>query len=106
MPHFSSLSAIMVDSALKATLLFEQPRCLVSLLEHNKLNEAELRKVTEMVARIGSDYEKSRVLLAVSARYSPLSGALRETYIKSAESIGSEYERNRTLAAVVRRASL
>ena len=85
---------------------FEQSRCLVSLMEHAKLNEAELRKLIEVTGRIGSDYEKARVLVAVSSKYSPLSGALRESYIKSAESIGNEYERNRALAAVVRRASL
>jgi hypothetical protein len=54
---------------------------------------------------MGSDYEKSRILLTVASRYS-LSGALRDSYIKTAESIKSEYERNRALAAVVKRATL
>ena len=57
------------------------------------------------VGHIKSDYEKSRVLVAVAGRYS-LTGAMRESYLKTAESINSEYERNRALAAVVKRATL
>jgi hypothetical protein len=36
----------------------------------------------------------------------PLEGALRESYLKAADSIHGEYERNRALAAVVKRATL
>jgi hypothetical protein len=61
--------------------------------------------VLEAVGRIKSDYEKSRVLLAVAASYQ-LDGPLRESYIKAANAIGSEYERNRALAAAVKRATL
>jgi len=64
-----------------------------------------LGKVLETVGRMDGDYEKSRVLQEVAHRYS-LQGALRESYIKAAESISSEYERNRALGAVVKRASL
>lgn len=85
---------------------FERSRCLIALLEHNKLGDAALGKVLDAVPRIKSDYEKSRVLQDVAGKYSPLQGALRESYIKAAESISSEYERNRVLAAVVRRASI
>jgi len=59
----------------------------------------------DATGHINSDYEKSRVLTQLAAHY-PLQGALRESYIKAAESINNEYERNRALAAVVRRASL
>ncbi|HEY6270773.1 MAG TPA: hypothetical protein VIX19_02140, partial [Terriglobales bacterium] len=92
-----------VDSMSSAN---ERSRCLIALLDHGKLSDASLGKVLAMVAHTDADYEKSRVLLAVVARYSPLSAALRESYIKTAESIGSEYERTRALAAVVRKASL
>jgi hypothetical protein len=74
-------------------------------MEHNKLSDASLIKVLAAVSRMKADYEKSRVLLAVANRYS-LTGALRENYLKTADSITSEYERNRALAAVVKRATL
>jgi uncharacterized protein YeeX (DUF496 family) len=85
---------------------YERSRCLIALLEHNRLSDSALGKVIDAVNRIKSDYEKGRVLQTVAAKYSPLQGSLRESYIKAADSIGSEYERNRVLAAVVRRASL
>jgi hypothetical protein len=46
------------------------------------------------------------MLKAMAGKYSPLQGALRESYIKAANSINNEYDRNRVLAAVVRRASI
>jgi hypothetical protein len=61
--------------------------------------------VLDAVIKITSAYEKSRVLLAVARSYT-LEGALRESYIKAANSINSEFERNRALAAVVKRATL
>jgi beta-lactamase regulating signal transducer with metallopeptidase domain len=85
---------------------FERSRCLIALLEHNKLSDAALGKVLDAVVRIKSDYEKARVLQTMAGKYSPLQGALRESYIKAADSINSEHERNRVLAAVVRRATL
>jgi hypothetical protein len=42
---------------------------------------------------------QSRVLSTVAHSYS-LDGALRESYIKAANSIQGEFERNRALAAV------
>ncbi|MGZ7057544.1 MAG: hypothetical protein ACXVK3_18630, partial [Candidatus Angelobacter sp.] len=77
----------------------------LALMEHNKLSNASVGKVLEAVSRITSDYEKSRVLLTVAHTY-PLEGALRESYIKAANSIQGEFERNRALAAVVKRATL
>jgi hypothetical protein len=73
-------------------------------MEH-KLSDASLVKVLAAVSRMKADYEKSRVLLAVANHYS-LTGELRDSYIKTADSINSEYERNRALAAVVKRATL
>lgn len=46
--------------------------------------------------RIKGDYEKSRVLQNIAQKYQ-LQGALRQSYIKVADSIASEYERNRVL---------
>ena len=74
-------------------------------MEHNKLSNDSLGKVLNAVGRITSDYEKARVLSTVAHSY-PLDGALRESYIKAANSIQSEFERNRALAAVVKRATL
>ncbi len=45
---------------------FERSRCLLALMEHNKLSNASLVKVLNAVGRIKSDYEKSRVLLALA----------------------------------------
>lgn len=74
-------------------------------MDHNKLSNDSVGKVLNAVGRITSDYEKSRVLLNVAHSYS-LEGALRESYIKAANSIQGEFERNRALAAVVKRATL
>jgi len=60
--------------------------------------------VLDATAHIGSDYEKSRVLLTVSQKYQ-LEGALRDKYIAIANTLG-EYERNRALAGMVKRASI
>jgi hypothetical protein len=69
------------------------------------LSNDSIGKVLNAVGRITSDYEKSRVLSTVAHSY-PLEGALRESYIKAADSIPGEFERNRALAAVVKRATL
>jgi hypothetical protein len=45
------------------------------------------------------------VLTDVAQRY-PIQGALRDAYIKAADSIGTEYDRNRTLAAIAKREML
>jgi hypothetical protein len=52
--------------------------------------------------KIGTDYEKARVLTEAAKQYQ-IQGALRDAYIKAADSIGTEYDRNRTLAAITKR---
>jgi hypothetical protein len=42
------------------------------------------------------------VLTEAAAHYE-MQGALRDAYIKAADSIGTEYDRNRTLAAITKR---
>jgi len=57
--------------------------------------------VLETVTRSSSDYEKSRVMLAVAARWT-LSGDARKSYLRAADTIRSDYENRRVLAALVR----
>ena len=74
-------------------------------MESNKLSTPSVGRVIDGVKEIKSDYEKSRVLQTVAQNYQ-LEGALRDSYIKAANSISSDYERNRAMAAVVKRATL
>jgi hypothetical protein len=74
-------------------------------MDQNKLSNDSVGKVLNSVSRITSDYDKARVLSTVARSYA-LDGALRESYIKAANSIQGEFERNRALAAVVKRATL
>jgi hypothetical protein len=55
--------------------------------------------VIASAGRIGSDYDRANVLVAV-AQHLRLTSALREAYIDAAGKIGSEYDRNRALAAL------
>jgi hypothetical protein len=57
--------------------------------------------VLETVMRSSSDYEKSRVMLAVAARWT-LVGDARKLYLRAADTIRSDYENRRVLAALVR----
>ena len=42
-------------------------------------------------------------MLTDVAQHYPILGALRDAYIKAADSIGTEYDRNRALAAITKR---
>jgi hypothetical protein len=60
--------------------------------------------VIETVTKSTSDYEKSRVLLAVAGKWT-LSGAGRKAYLRAADTIKSDYENRRVLAALVKQES-
>ena len=55
----------------------------------------------EAVAKSNSDYEKSRVLRAVAARFT-LDPEARRAYLRAADTIKSDYENRRVLAALVK----
>jgi hypothetical protein len=51
---------------------------------------------------IDSDYEAAEVLTMVAEKY-PLDDALKQEFMKAAESVGSEYDYGRVMAALRRR---
>jgi hypothetical protein len=71
-------------------------------MHEHKLSDQSLAKIIAETQKIGTDYEKARVLTEVAQHYN-VQGATRDAYIKAANSIGTEYDRNRTLAAITKR---
>jgi hypothetical protein len=71
-------------------------------MQGRKLTNDSLARIIAEVQKIGTDYEKARVLTEVAQKY-PIEGSIRDAYIKAANSISTEYDRNRTLAAVTKR---
>ena len=80
---------------------YDHGRVLTALINRSEgqLTPAVATAVIASARRLGSDYERANVLVAV-ARHLRLSGELRRAFVDAANGIGSEYDRNRALAAL------
>jgi len=77
------------------------------LLERQKLSAAEYQRVLDITARLTrSDYETSRVLVAVADRASFESEGIRTAYFAALAHMSSDFERSRSLQAILTKSSV
>ena len=73
---------------------------LLAAIDNKALQLDDAIPILETVTKSNSDYEKSRVLLAVAHRWT-LTGESRKAYLRAADTIHSDYENRRVLSALV-----
>jgi hypothetical protein len=95
--YFGAVNAIASD--------YDRSRALIAAVEHGPTEGPGLDPFTiatiTAARKIGSDHEKTRVLVTVAGRCST-ADAVRTAYLATARTIGSDAERARALTALIR----
>lgn len=87
---------------------FERRRVLSSILKRADNSEEVQKSLLQAASGIESDFELASFLVAFAAKYPDMSTAVREGFMKTADSIDSEHEYGRVMQSVrgnARRAS-
>ena len=79
---------------------FERRRVLSSLLKRADNAEEVQRRLLQSASEIESDFELASFLVAFAAKYPEMSAAMRESFMKAADSIESQHEYGRVMQSV------
>ena len=79
---------------------FERRRVLSSILKRADNSEEVQKALLQASSGIGSDFELASFLVAFAAKYPDMSTAMRESFMKAADSIDSEHEYGRVMQSV------
>ncbi len=79
---------------------FEQRRVLSSILKSADNSEAVQTSLLESASGIESDFELASFLVSFAAKYPEMSAAMRESFMKAADSIDSQHEYGRVMQSV------
>jgi hypothetical protein len=90
--YFKALSTIESD--------FERRRVLTSILKRSDNPDDVQVRLLEAASTIDSDFELASFLVSFAKVYPEMSAALRETFMKAADSIESEHEYGRVMQSV------
>ena len=71
----------------------------MSALSKEKLDQASFKGLLEKVTKMSSDFEKSKVMIAIARQLPEGDEQLREAYMKSAKSISSDFEYGKVMRA-------
>jgi beta-lactamase regulating signal transducer with metallopeptidase domain len=90
--YFKAVSTIESD--------FERRRVLTSILKRSDNPDDVQARLLQAAATIESDFELASFLVSFAKVYSEMTPALRETFMKAADSIESEHEYGRVMQSV------
>jgi beta-lactamase regulating signal transducer with metallopeptidase domain len=79
---------------------FEQRRVLSSILKSADNSEAVQTSLLASASGIESDFELASFLVSFAAKYPDMSAAMRESFMKAADSIDSQHEYGRVMQSV------
>ena len=79
---------------------FERRRVLSSILKRADNSEEVQKSLLQAASGIESDFELASFLVAFAAKYPDMSTAMRESFMKAADSIDSEHEYGRVMQSV------
>jgi hypothetical protein len=90
--YFKAVSTIESD--------FERRRVLTSILKRSDNSDDVQARLLQAASTIDSDFELASFLVSFAKAYPEMSPALRETFMKAADSIESEHEYGRVMQSV------
>ena len=79
---------------------FERRRVLSSLLKRADNSEVVQMRLLQSASEIESDFELASFLVSFAAKYPDMSAAMRESFMKAADSIESQHEYGRVMQSV------